>query len=315
MDPETDHIDHEDGFPVNPDDPGQDGGPGSPKGKARRLLGSTPVLTVFLLALLAAISMLAWRASLWKQDVAVSKIVVAGTRILQKQRLESSLSRFSGRKLTDVREDEIRRVLLAEPYIRSATISRELNGIVRVTVDERQPLAVTVFLGRPMVIDTEGMLLPDNQVSARFHRLPQVYGISAAVPVRPEVWKMPAGDARLLSELVTAFSQSDYAGLLLREIHLAPGNQSWFLATGSPIRFIVGNDGNFKEKLKKFEIFWQKVIAKKGLDCYESVDLRFRERVFAKGPDIAGPSQAPSVPAPAAPTPLPASQFQPHEPH
>jgi cell division protein FtsQ len=293
------------------DDP-ERSGPGSPKGKAGRLLGSVPVLTFFLLMLVAGISMLAWRASLWKESVVVSRVVVSGANLLSRKQIEGSLALFAGRKLAEVREEEILRALASEPYIKQVRIGRELNGIIRVTLTERQPLATTLFQGRPMIVDKEGLLLPDSGVSARYHRLPLVYGISGAAPSANGAWRMPESDERMLESLIAAFAQAQYAGLMLREIHLSPGNQSWFLVSGSPIRFIIGNDGNFKEKLKKFEIFWQKVIAKKGLDCYESVDLRFRERVFAREPEVAGPSPAPHVPSPAAPSQLPALQTSPH---
>ncbi|NTV02291.1 MAG: FtsQ-type POTRA domain-containing protein [Chlorobiaceae bacterium] len=281
------------------------GGPGSPKGKALRLLALPPVVTVVLLLLFAGIASLAWQASHWKQNVVASRVVVVGTRLVPKERVVRALAPFGGRKLAELREEDLLKALSAEPYIRDAKISRELNGIVRVAITERQPMAVTLFQGSPMIIDTEGFLLPDNAVSARYHRLPKVYGITGATQAGGGSWRMQEAEKRTLDSMVAAFAQSEYAGIMLREIHIAPGNGSWFLVSGSTVRFILGNDGNFKEKLKKFEIFWQKVIAKKGLDCYESVDLRFRERVFAKDPGVAGSSQAPPVPAPA-PAPAPA---------
>ena len=300
----TDDIGRPGDQPQAPD--GSDlSGPGSPKGKARRLLGSPPVVTAVLLLLVAGIAVLAWQASSWKQTVAVSRVVVSGANLLSRQQIERELAPFAGRKLAEVREEEVQRLLASEPWIGDAKVGRELNGIIRVTITERKPVAMTQFQGRPMIVDTEGMLLPDNGISARFHRLPQVYGIEGAVPARAGAWRMSRGDERMLDSMIAAFAQTDYAALLLREIHFSPDNQSWFLVSGSPIRFIIGNDGNFKEKLKKFEIFWQKVIAKKGLDCYESVDLRFRERVFAREPEPAGPTPPVPVPAPVPTAPPP----------
>ncbi len=84
----------------------------------------------------------------------------------------------------------------------------------------------------------------------------------------------------MIVQFLDALSGADYARLLIRELHLAGNNLSWCIAMTAPTRFIVGNDGNFKEKLKKFEIFWQKVVSKKGFGFYDTVDLRFRERVF-----------------------------------
>jgi cell division protein FtsQ len=91
-------------------------------------------------------------------------------------------------------------------------------------------------------------------------------------------------DIELIGQFLVALSESEYARLLIREFHLAGNHQDWCIAVPAPTRFIVGNDGNYKEKLKKFEIFWQKVVSKKGFDSYETVDLRFRDRIFTRDP-------------------------------
>jgi cell division protein FtsQ len=267
-------------------------GAGDSKGKARRLLGSLPVVTFVLFLLILAITGLVWSASHWKEGVTVRKVVVSGTNILSRKEMERPLQVFIGRRLDKVDPDEIRSALGSEPLIREMQISKELNGIVRVRIAERQPLAATLYQGVRMIIDTDGVLVPDNGISARFHRLPVVYGISGAVPAGGGLLHMNSEEYRILALILDAFSGSGYAALLLSEIHLSSANQSWFAASGSSIRFIIGNEGNFKEKLKKFEIFWQKVVAKKGFDCYSSVDLRFREKVFATEPVAAPPAPA-----------------------
>lgn len=278
-------------------------GPGSPKGKLRRLLGSPPVVTAIIAFLVIVMAGLSFSASAWKKKVKVTRAVASGNAIVSAGEIEARLKGFNGRLIDEVSDNEIRGALSPIPYIRELTVSRELNGIVRVRVVERRPVAVTLFQGRSMIVDAEGMLLPDNGTAGRFHRLPPVYGIGSALPYGRGLYRMPRQQWSLLERLLSAFSASEYAGLLLREIHLEPANGSWFAVSGSPVRFIVGNDGDFKEKLKKFEIFWQKVIAKKGLDCYESVDLRFRDRVFAMDPAAVLPPTAPADSSGVSPTP------------
>ena len=255
-------------------------GKGSPKGKARRILSSTPVITAMLMLLLGGIAALSWYAEHWKKRVMVNRVVVSGTTLISAPEIERRLQAFKGRNMEDVRLEEVRRALGPQPYIKEMQTGRELNGILRVRIQERQPAAVAVNGQSRQIIDTEGVLLPDDGVSGRYHRLPPVYGVSSNGTGRLRV-----DDQRLLVQILDAFNESPYARLMLSEIHLSPNNQSWFAVSGSPIRFIIGNDGNFKEKLKKFEIFWQKVVAKKGIDCYESADFRFQDRVFAREPE------------------------------
>ncbi|NTW52278.1 MAG: FtsQ-type POTRA domain-containing protein [Chlorobiaceae bacterium] len=270
-------------------------GKGSPKGKARRILGSTPVITTLVVLLLGAIAALSWYAEKWKKGVMVNRVVVSGTSLVPAQEIERRLQVFKGRTLDDVRLEEIRRALGQQPYIRQMQTSRELNGILRLRIQERRPAAVAVNGESRLIIDTEGVLLPDNGISGRFHRLTPVYGISANSYGVNGTSRLKVDEQKLLVDILAAFAESSHAGLMLSEIHLSPANQSWFSVSGSPIRFIIGNDGNFKEKLKKFEIFWQKVVAKKGIDCYESVDLRFQDRVFAREVVIPVTPAAPSA--------------------
>lgn len=263
-------------------------------GKLRRLFGATPVIMIMVVLLLMAVAALAWYATQWKQGVTVERVVVSGASLIPASNLDKRLARFRNRPLEEVRIDDVRRALSSEPWIASMTVSKELNGILRVVIEERRPAALLVEGEHSRVIDTEGFVLPDEGVSSRFHRLVKVSGAGrlGSAPGRG-VNRLNEGDRQLLFALIDAFAAAPHAGLLLSEIHLAPNNRTWFSVAGSPIRFVVGNAGNFKEKLKKFEIFWQQVVAKKGIDCYESVDLRFRDRVFASEPESEAEPAAP----------------------
>jgi len=279
-------------------------------GKLRRIFGATPVIMTVVMLLLFAVAALSWYATQWKQRVTVSRVVVRGTALLASSTIEKRLKSFSGKSLEEVRINEVRQALASEPWIRSMKISKELNGILRVRIEERRPAALLADEGRRAIIDTEGYLLPDEGISGRFRRLVPVYG--AGAPEAGELRRLKASDRRLLAALLEAFRGSTYAGMMVSGIHLDRDNRTWFSVEGSPIRFVVGNDGNFKEKLKKFEIFWQKVVAKKGIDCYESVDFRFRDRAFANVPES---EAAPALPAAAPASVAPVGSQIPDEHH
>ncbi|AOS84884.1 cell division protein FtsQ [Chlorobaculum limnaeum] len=270
------------------------------KGKLGRIFSAPPVMMSFIALLLAAVAALSWYATQWKRQVTVSRVVVSGATLISPSSIERRLNRFMGKNLDEVRIVAVRRALASEPYIETVQIGKELNGILRIRIEERRPAALLESEGRSLIIDTTGNLLPGKGVAERF-RLVKVHGARIAGPVRAGgVRRLGEKERSLLFALLDAFDKSTYARMMVSEIHLTRDNQTWFTVAGSPMRFVVGNDGNFKEKLKKFEIFWQKVVAKKGIDCYESVDLRFRERVFATSP-MSEAATADSSAAPAAP--------------
>ncbi|MEE9904011.1 cell division protein FtsQ/DivIB [Chlorobium sp.] len=255
------------------------------EGNAGRLPGDSggnwKAVLVILLLVFAALAGLAFYASNWKQEVAVREIVIEGADIVPRNELSEVLNGYLGKNLQNLDTGAIESKLLAVSYVRRVSIARELNGIIRVKVTEREPLARTVYRNRNMIIDTEGVLLPETpRVSSRFGTLIGVFGIGRTVKGRNAPERLAERDSAVVMSLAEALRESDYARLLIREIHLQPDGLTFCRAAGSSARFVVGSDGNFKEKLKKFEIFWQKVVSKKGTDAFESVDLRFRDRIF-----------------------------------
>ena len=227
-------------------------------------------------------------ASRWKNDVIVRGFVLDGTSLVADNELLLRIIKFKGCNLLELDTAGLKKQVMSIPYIRDAVITRELNGIVRIRVKEREPVALTFIDNKATVIDREGFLLPwRKQVSLKFPKLFTVGGASRLKTAGNGLLQLDSRDTALVLQFLQALSETDYASMLVRELHLEPDNTTWCMAVESPARFIVGNDGNFKEKLKKFEIFWQKVISKKGFAFYDTVDLRFRERIFTR--DLVSP--------------------------
>ena len=243
------------------------------------------VLLFIIIAVVVALAALATSASRWKKEVVVRGFVVYGESIIPEPELLSRMAEYKGANFQGLDTNEIKLRIMVLPYLRDAVINKELNGIVRVKVIEREPVALALLGRSTMVIDREGFLLPlRKEVGARFPDLFLIGGVNRLTMNENGLQQLDRRDVVLILQFLDALSKTDYARLLIRELHLAANNLSWCIAVQEPTRFIIGNDGNFKEKLKKFEIFWQKVVSKKGFGFYDTVDLRFRERIFTTRP-------------------------------
>ncbi|TLU87400.1 MAG: FtsQ-type POTRA domain-containing protein [Chlorobium sp.] len=237
---------------------------------------------IFLLVF-AALGGLVKVASEWKKELVVRGFTVDGSSIIEKGEVLLRIAGYKGRNLLELDANNLKKKIEPLSYLREAVISKELNGIVRVRIFEREPVAFTVLDGQKSVIDREGFLLPwKPAVGVRFPKLLEITGINRLKAARNGLRQLDSRDVALILSFLEALSETDYASMLIRELHLEGNNMSWCIAVRAPTRFIVGNDGNFKEKLKKFEIFWQKVVSKKGFGFYDTVDLRFRERIFTR---------------------------------
>ena len=239
---------------------------------------------VFLLFMvLAGLAALANYSSRWKKDVVVRDIVVEGVSSVVAKDFASAMKIYKGRSLEELDPAELKARVMHFAFVRDAVISKELNGIVRIRVLERVPLCLTVMNGAVMAVDTEGFLQPaKKELTGQLPKLLSVSGISRLKAVENGLQQLDSRELEMLRQFLSALSETSYARLLIRELHLEGNNMTSFIAVQAPTRFIVGNEGNFKEKLKKFEIFWQKVVSKKGFGSYESVDLRFTDRIFTK---------------------------------
>ncbi|NTV97765.1 MAG: FtsQ-type POTRA domain-containing protein [Chlorobiaceae bacterium] len=245
--------------------------------------GGWKLLFLVFILVLGVLGALAYSAGKWKKDVEVSRIVVDGASLVPETDIVNALKSCIGSKVLDVDTEELRKRVLRFSFVSDAVLNKEMNGVLRVRLFERVPVVRTILEGKRVDIDRDGVLLPENsRIQALFPKLPVVSGIRRLTCMSNGLQRIPREDAGLIDEFVTALGETEYASLLVSEFHLEDNNMSYCLSSQSPTRFILGNDGNFKEKLKKFEIFWQKVMSKKGFDVYEAVDLRFRDRVFTR---------------------------------
>jgi len=237
-------------------------------------------ITLIMVIALAGLCALGLYAQQWKKSVWVREVMFSGNYLLSGDELKRKTEGLVGKNIRDVDSEALSEELMALPYVRRAEVAGELNGIIRIWLEERFPMAVLVRGDNVQVIDTEGYILPwhDHYSSSSLLR---VTGLKTSRVDAAPLSKAQDKGFTVLREMIDAVKSTEYARLLIRDIALSQKNKTYFSVAGSPTRFIVGNDGDYKEKLKKFEIFWQKVVAKKGLDGYATVDLRFTGKVFA----------------------------------
>ncbi|MDP8306236.1 MAG: FtsQ-type POTRA domain-containing protein [Candidatus Chlorobium antarcticum] len=239
----------------------------------------------FLLVFFPVMLVLAWLsigAAEWQKDVRIRSVSVDGAELVSSAAVGKGLQGLIGKNIREVDTEGVEKRVSGIAWVKQVRVGWELNGVLRVVVVERVPLAEVFFEGGRFVMDTEGVLLPPPAgFGTRVQGLVRVSGFPST-SLREKGFLRVDGESLAL---VKGFSEAMFgvpeAAILVRELHLERANGSWFSVAGDPARFIVGNDGDFKEKLKKFGIFWQLVISKKGYGCYRSVDLRFRDRVFA----------------------------------
>jgi cell division protein FtsQ len=242
----------------------------TPSGKKHFLL---------LIALAAALLGLALYANAWKDNRRVAKVVVEGNRIVPSREII---------ELADVPLDElmfaidlyvIEQRILKQPYVKSAAVHRDLPDRIRITIEEREPVAV-LAQGTLNYLDAEGYVLPAMRTEAAFD-LP-VLSVSLTpreCVVGRQTTNSTVREALQILTLARAVDEALYRNI--SEINADGAHGFVFYTAEYGIPVYLGRE-RIGAKLVTFSEFWKQIVARQGAHALEVIDLRFEDQVVVR---------------------------------
>jgi cell division protein FtsQ len=114
-----------------------------------------------------------------KYGLSVASIEVVGSARTGREELLAAIGVSPGQPILLVDLDGLRRRVEALAWVESATVARLLPGVLRVSINERQPFALWQRDGRTVLIDKSGAVIAGADPS-QHARLPRVVGPGAA---------------------------------------------------------------------------------------------------------------------------------------
>jgi cell division protein FtsQ len=88
-----------------------------------------------------------------------ARVVYEGIRHLDEQALHLLLKRSLPSNLLKADLRHLRRIVEAEPWVRSASVRRQLPDLLLIRIVEREPAAAAIIDGELFVVDPEGVIL------------------------------------------------------------------------------------------------------------------------------------------------------------
>ena len=198
--------------------------PGPPRPKRRRRLPATLKLVALVVTLGGAAVTLSAAAG-WATQVArlgdriaafkgtaiaasahfgltLQEVMVVGRRETGRAELLAAIGLQRGDTILTFDVDEARSRIEALPWVKSAQVERAFPDAIRVTISEREPLALWQNEGRLQLIDTEGRPIRTGDLR-RFRELPIVVGPDAAEHA-PALLQMTASQPDLAGRVTAA---------------------------------------------------------------------------------------------------------------
>lgn len=215
----------------------------------------------------------------WKESLKLDRILVEGANILQVKDVVSLARVEPKAKLSAIDLYGVRKRLLQQPFIRSASVNRLYPGTVSIRIEERQPIGL-LSGGQVRYVDAEGVVLPFVN-SAVTVDLPAISGIGGIQDAEAGKVFHEKDLAEAIAILQTALAVDSTVYHFISEVDMQNGGDVVLYSTDVVIKIILGR-GDIAKKLVTLQSFWATFVKSADLEKVKSIDLRFEDQVVVK---------------------------------
>jgi cell division protein FtsQ len=217
-------------------------------------------------------------ANFWKSEITVDTVIVEGNRILTDREVLLLSGLSGGEQLFEVNLFKVRGRLLRNPFVRSASVTRDARGSIVLGVVERVPVAA--IAGRLVWhVDEEGVVLPPA-ASDEIFDIPVITGDLRIGELEPG---RKVHSARVIEALawVKALETSDAMYRRVSEVHVLPDGAFALVMVEGGVPVYVGRQDHAR-KVLTLAVFWRQIVMQRDLRLLESVSLMYEGQVVAK---------------------------------
>jgi cell division protein FtsQ len=225
-------------------------------------------------------------------DVKVHIDFGEGNYFIDKEEVEEVVSDLGYIKdstlLAEIVPSRIEHVLENNPFIKDAEVYENLNGILNVEVNVRQPiLRIFNSKGRSVYLDEEGRFMPLSRKYSS--RTPIVNGyinsdfskyIGASIFELPDSLNTP--DVLVMADLfkiVQTCRADKFWKAQFNQFYVSEEGEIEMIPRVGDHIILVGNSSSIDQKLNKLQMFYEKGLNKTGWNEYKTINLKYASQV------------------------------------
>lgn len=218
-------------------------------------------------------------ANLWKSKLIVERVIVSGNSIIDAGEITKLARVPSGVRMVSVDLLAIEQRIATHPYVDEVVVERNLPSTIHIRISERRPLAI--LNGRDLrYVDREGVVLP-NSVSKELFDLPVITGLGGSSSPGPGTSITDTDLAEALHILETSKLVGGGLYHLISEVRLRSGGDLILYTADGGVPVIFGR-GGAPRKLVLLDTFWHTVVATRGPQQLQYLDVRFDDQIVAR---------------------------------
>ena len=227
-----------------------------------------------------------------KKDMAQAcvsmKVIVEGKETFIDQHdisdlVSTQFGKVVGRPLAEIPTDKIEKALMELPYVSSAEVYADMDGILQVLVQQREViLRIVNKAGKEYYIDTQGEKVP---VTLKY--VPHVLVANGNIR---EGYEKPLDtiQTQLVKDLVTIVKHVKNDPLWSNQIvqlYVDHQQDIEIIPRVGTQPLIIGDASKLDEKLGRLEVFYKNILPKVGTRAYEKVNVKYDGQIICERRD------------------------------
>lgn len=183
-----------------------------------------------------------------------------------------------GQPFEELNIKDIEERVKAEPFIKQAEIYRDLKGNLLANARLRRPFARIINSGGGAYIAEDGTLLPlsDAYTSRTIVLTGNYFKNIKSASLRD------SDEGEAIYELLNFIYENKFWRAQIAQIDIDSDLDVVMYPQVTKQYIEFGKPGQLEEKFKKLEVFYKKILPRKGWNTYERVNLEYKNQIIAE---------------------------------
>lgn len=182
-----------------------------------------------------------------------------------------------GRRMDDIDIHDLEEKLKANPFIESAMVYADMDGVIRVKISQRQPVVrVMNQFDQNFYIDQNGLKIPlsDNftaRVIAANGYIDEIFG--------KKVDTLHTDIAKQILKAANFISRDSLWSAQAAQIYVNQNHEIELIPRVGTNRIMLGNADSLESKFANLYTFYKKAIPQVGWDRYKTINIKYGNQV------------------------------------
>ena len=211
------------------------------------------------------------------------KIYIPGNQyFIDKQEVETILGidnhNLVGRKMDNINTHDLEKRLNANPFIESARVYADMDGIINIEISQRQPiLRVMNDLDQDFYIDEHGMKLPlsDNFTA-------KVLAANGFIdePFANKVDTMQTALIKDIFKTVQFIRADSLWDAQIAQIYVNKDHEMELIPRVGEQRILLGNADSLEIKFRNLRVFYKQALPQVGWNAYKMINVKYANQII-----------------------------------